>query len=119
MRKTDATDAFQEITGAPLPDGYSLIRQLGVGSISRVFLVRNTALKRLVALNVLRNALAAAHEHRVIHRAVEPTNVLPGRDGNGVYQTDFGVADRCRASCIAGKCRDGNHNFWRNRRRRQ
>ena len=169
MRKTVAADAFQEITGAPLPDGYSLIRHLGEGPISRVFLVRNTPLKRFVALKVLRNelaedpigrkrflreaqaaarithpsvpsiftvgrldndipfiemqhvegrnladelrgrgpfdvadarkileqlanALAAAHEHRVIHRAVEPTNVLLGRDGNAVFLTDFGVA---------------------------
>jgi serine/threonine protein kinase len=160
---------FQEITGALLPDTYSLIRSLGQGPISHVFLARNTHLKRLVALKVLRSSLAddpvsqkrfvreaqaaarinhpavvsiyavgrlendlpyiemqhidgrnlgdtleghgqfdvpearrilaqlasalnAAHEQHVIHRALEPSNVLLGRDGDSVYLTDFGVA---------------------------
>lgn len=58
MREIDATDTFEEITGASLPEGYSLIRYLGEGRISRVFLVRNVPLRRLVVLKVLRKKLA-------------------------------------------------------------
>ena len=169
MQTTGATDIFEEATGSPLPDGYSLIRQLGEGPLSRVFLVRNTKLKRLVAFKVLRKKLAdnsvnhrrfvreaqaaarithpavvsiyavgrldndlpyiemqhidgrnlrdelkgqrrfeipearevlsqlagallAAHEQGVIHRALEPANVLLDRDSDRAFLTDFGIA---------------------------
>jgi serine/threonine protein kinase len=161
--------SFKELTGATLPPGYSLIRLLGEGSVACVFLVRNTALKRLVAIKVLRkelaedpvgrkrfireaqaaariehpsvasihsvgtleegvpfiemqyvdgsnladhlqangpldaetvcrilaqlaSALAAAHDHRVIHRDVEPANVLIERETGCAFLTDFGIA---------------------------
>jgi len=58
MLETDATGTFQELTGAPLPETYSLIRHLGEGPFSHVFLARNRLLKRLVALKVLRSKLA-------------------------------------------------------------
>lgn len=160
---------FYDVTGAPLPAGYSFIRMLGRGSMALVFLVRNTLLKRLVALKVLRKelsddpvsrkrfireaqaaarithpcvtsvytvgaldndlpfiemqyidgrnlaevlrghgqfdvpaacelltqlaaGLAAAHGCRVIHRNIDPTNVLIENDGQRVFLTDFGVA---------------------------
>lgn len=53
------SDRFQEITGARLPSDYAFIRMLGEGSVAHVFLVRNTALKRLVALKVLRQDLSS------------------------------------------------------------
>lgn len=169
MQTTDAMDIFEEVTGASLPDGYSFIRQLGQGPFSRVFLVRNSKLKRLVALKVLRKKLAddsvsrrrfvreaqaaarithpavisiyavgklendlpyiemqqvdgrnlrdelkgqgrfdvpaarvvlsqlagallAAHEQSVIHRALEPANVLLDRNSDRAFLTDFGIA---------------------------
>lgn len=169
MLSPGANDPFENVTGASLPDEYSLVRKIGEGSMSHVFLVRNTLLKRLAALKVLRkefaedsisckrfvreaqaaaritnecvasvyrvgsldnglpfielqyvegrnlaevlkargrfdvaatvgilsqlaSALAAAHETRVIHRDVEPTNVLVESDGKNVVLTDFGIA---------------------------
>lgn len=169
MQSPGANDPFEDITGVPLPDEYSLIRLLGEGSMSHVFLVRNTSLKRLVALKVLRRtlaedivsrkrfvreaqaaarivhasvtsiytvgtldnnlpfiemqyvdgrnlaevlcghgrfdaptttkilaqlagALAAAHECRIVHRNVEPTNVMVESDGEKISLSDFGIA---------------------------
>ena len=45
-----------------------------------------------IALQVLQ-ALDYAHQHRVIHRDVKPSNILLDRRGNA-YLTDFGVALR-------------------------
>ena len=160
---------FQELTGHKLPPEYSLIRLVGQGAIGHVFLVRQTALKRLVVIKVLRrelaedpigckrfireaqaaaridhpsvpsifkvgtlqgelpfiemqyidgvnladhlaahgalepgkardilvqlaSALAAAHECQVIHRNVEPGNVLIENETERVFLGDFGVA---------------------------
>jgi len=162
-------ELFLETTGAALPEDYSLIRPLGEGSMSYVFLARNNALKRLVAVKVLRrelaadpvgrkrfvreaqsaariehesvttvysvgtldgdvpfiemqyidggnladyllahgpldvrdacrllaqlaSALAAAHKSQVIHRDVEPANVLIENQTGHAYLGDFGVA---------------------------
>jgi serine/threonine-protein kinase len=162
-------DKFREVTGAELPAAYAYIRELGRGSMASVFLVRNTALKRLVAVKVMRTnlasdeiarkrfireaqaaarishpsvtsvytvgslsnddpfiemqyidgsnlaevlqgqgrfdvdvarnflvqlsgALAAAHECGVIHRDVEPANVLIESGSGRAFLTDFGVA---------------------------
>lgn len=164
-----AMATFKDITGASLPAGYAFIRELGEGPIAQVFLVRNTSLKRLSALKILRrelaedevskkrflregqaaarvthpavasiygvgtldnglpfiemqyvdgrnlaeelkahgqfaaadargilhqlaNALFAAHEKRVIHRALEPTNVMLDASGKSVFLMDFGIA---------------------------
>lgn len=169
MQSFSAMDTFKENTGAPLPDGYSFLRVLGEGPIAQVFLVRNTSLKRLAALKVLRkelaadsvsrrrflreaqaaarithpavtsiyatgaldndlpfiemqyidgrnladelkargrigasetriiltqlaNALSAAHEMHIIHRAIEPANVMLDRNSERAFLTDFGIA---------------------------
>ncbi len=168
-RSDDQSDPFFQVTGAELPPGYSFIRTLGQGQMAHVFLVRNTALKRLAAVKVLRSelaadkigrkrfireaqaaasihhpsvtavftvgtlsnqnpfiemqyvdgsnlaevlrangrfdvptarkllaqlagALAAAHECRVIHRDVEPANVLIEPENDHAFLTDFGIA---------------------------
>ena len=54
---THATDQFSQETGATLPSNYEFIRALGRGSMASVFLVRNTTLRRLVALKVPGNIL--------------------------------------------------------------
>jgi len=54
---TQATDQFSQETGATLPSNYEFIRVLGRGSMASVFLVRNTTLRRLVALKVPGNIL--------------------------------------------------------------
>ena len=41
-----------------LPDGYELVRRLGTGTTATVYLARNTALQRLVAIKVLSPELA-------------------------------------------------------------
>lgn len=55
----DSSGQFQGLEGAILPSNLEVIRMLGQGSMARVFLVRDSALKRLVAVKVLRRALAA------------------------------------------------------------
>jgi serine/threonine protein kinase len=55
----DHSDQFFQVAGAKLPPNYSLVRTLGQGSMAHVFLVRNTALKRLAALKVLRKEFAS------------------------------------------------------------
>lgn len=169
MQDASVTDSFREITGAQLPEPYSLIRPLGEGPFSHVFLVRNELLKRLAALKVLRKrladepvsrrrfvreaqaaarishpaivsiytvgrldndlpyiemqyidgrnladalqgqghykvpearrilaqlacALGAAHEQGIIHRALEPSNIILDRGNENVFLTDFGIA---------------------------
>ena len=168
-RSDDQSDRFFQMTGAEVPPSYSLIRMLGQGLMAHVFLARNTALKRLVAIKVLRTelaedtigrkrfireaqaaasihhpsvtavftvgilsnqvpfiemqyvdgsnladvlcangslevptarkllaqlagALTAAHECRVIHRDVEPANVLIDPKNDRAFLTDFGIA---------------------------
>ena len=54
----DRSGRFRDVTGAKLPPEYSFIRMLGQGSMAHVFLARNVALKRLVAIKVLRRELA-------------------------------------------------------------
>lgn len=160
---------FFESTGCHLPPEYALIRLLGTGAMAHVFLARQTALKRLVAIKVLRSelaadpvgrkrfireaqaaariehpsvtsifrigslenevpflemqyidgvnladhlqafgpldaqatrsileqlaaALAAAHECHVIHRNLEPANVLIESETGRVFLSDFGIA---------------------------
>ncbi|MDH3351571.1 MAG: serine/threonine protein kinase [Gammaproteobacteria bacterium] len=166
---SDVAEWFTEMTGASVPREYSLIRLLGEGSMGCVFLARNTTLKRLVAIKVLRkeladdpvarkrfvreaqaaariehpsvasvysvrtpdqgapyiemqyidganlrdylaangclaaqavcrilgqiaSALAAAHEHQVIHRDVEPANILIEQETGLAFLSDFGIA---------------------------
>ncbi len=165
----DSSGQFQGLEGATLPSNLEVIRMLGQGSMARVFLVRDSTLKRLVAVKVLRralatdsisrkrfvreaqaaarishpcittvysvgeltndvpyiemeyiesnnlaevlrshgrfdvlaarkllaqisSALAAAHDNRIIHRNVNPANVLIEHDAHRVFLTDFGVA---------------------------
>ncbi|MDJ0939509.1 MAG: serine/threonine-protein kinase [Woeseiaceae bacterium] len=47
-----------ESSDTVLPDGYELVRRLGTGTTATVYLARNTALQRLVAIKVLSPELA-------------------------------------------------------------
>lgn len=54
-----------------------------------------------IALAVL-DALAYAHERRILHRDVKPGNLLIGGDGETVKLTDFGLAEALGSHSVAG-----------------
>lgn len=53
-----------------------------------------------IALDVL-DALAYAHERRILHRDVKPANILIGNDGK-VKLTDFGLAEALGTGSVVG-----------------
>lgn len=59
-----ATIAEQSILEAALGQQYEIVRQLGRGGMGAVYLARERALERFVAIKVLRPDLADAHEAR-------------------------------------------------------
>ena len=54
----DNSGQFRELEGTDLPSNLDVIRMLGRGSIACVYLARDTALKRLIAVKVLHKKLA-------------------------------------------------------------
>src|SRR5688572_7884877 len=50
--------------GVHLGDNYQVVRELGKGAMGAVFLARDIALHRLVAIKVLRHELASSEDHR-------------------------------------------------------
>lgn len=54
----DSSDQFLDLEGTDLPSNLDFVRVLGRGSMACVYLVRNNALKRLVAVKVLHKKLA-------------------------------------------------------------
>ncbi|MEO8623449.1 MAG: serine/threonine-protein kinase [bacterium] len=63
-RAAIAATAEQSILEAALGQQYEIIRQLGRGGMGAVYLARERALERFVAIKVLRPDLADAHEAR-------------------------------------------------------
>lgn len=47
-------------------------------------------------------ALAFAHERRILHKDVKPANILVGEDGTTVKLTDFGLAEALGTASVAG-----------------
>ncbi len=58
-------DAFEERLRSALAPNLQLVRQIGAGGMARVFLAREPALKRLVAVKVLSAELAALDDARL------------------------------------------------------
>lgn len=79
-----------------LGDQYQIVRELGRGGMGVVFLARDIALHRLVAIKVLRTEFASSEEHRERFRRearmtakLSHPNIVPvhtfGEDGEFVY----------------------------------
>jgi len=47
-------------------------------------------------------ALAFAHERRILHKDIKPANILIGDDGTTVKLTDFGLAEALGTASVAG-----------------
>lgn len=59
------------------------------------------AAEQLIPLGAaLARALAAAHEHGLVHHDVKPANVLLGRDGT-IKVTDFGISQLVTSAAVA------------------
>jgi serine/threonine-protein kinase len=82
--------------GLHLGDNYQVVRELGKGGMGVVFLARDVALHRLVAIKVLRHEMAASAEHRERFRRearmtarLSHPNIVPvytfGEHGEFVY----------------------------------
>ncbi|MEE9197739.1 MAG: serine/threonine-protein kinase, partial [bacterium] len=61
---TDSGDGLFQRVAEALGDQYDLIRLLGKGGMASVFLAREHALKRLVAIKVLDPGLSASEDYR-------------------------------------------------------
>jgi predicted Ser/Thr protein kinase len=78
VRGRNLADVLRERAGAPLPVAEAV-------RITRAVL----------------DALAYAHERRIVHRDVKPANILIGDDGT-VKLTDFGLAEALGTGSVAG-----------------
>lgn len=47
-------------------------------------------------------ALAFAHERRILHKDIKPANILVGEDGVTIKLTDFGLAEALGTASVAG-----------------
>lgn len=54
-----------------------------------------------IVLAVL-DALAFAHERRILHKDIKPANILIGDDGTTIKLTDFGLAEALGTASVAG-----------------
>jgi len=86
----------REQVAAHLSDQYQIVRELGRGGMGVVFLARDIALHRLVAIKVLRLEFAGSEEHRERFRRearmtarLSHANIVPvhtfGEEGDFVY----------------------------------
>ncbi|MDX1438178.1 MAG: protein kinase, partial [Anaerolineales bacterium] len=80
-------DFWRDPTGA-----YLVMRWMRGGSLARALEPGPFDLPAAVRmLDQVASGLAAAHNHRIVHRDVKPSNILFDEDGNA-YLSDFGVA---------------------------
>jgi predicted Ser/Thr protein kinase len=78
VRGRNLADVLRERAGEPLP----------VDEVVRI-------------THAILDALAYAHEHRIVHRDIKPANILIGDDG-AVKLTDFGLAEALGTGSVAG-----------------
>ncbi|MBT8479049.1 MAG: protein kinase, partial [Gemmatimonadetes bacterium] len=110
---TDATDSFEESVRQELRPDLELVRRLGGGPLSTVFLAREPALQRLVAVKVLqpratRRTKAMARfrrEARALARVSHPNVVSIFRVGDLASQTPYLVMQYVKGTSLAERLR--------------
>ncbi len=96
------------------PDGaYLVMRYLRGGNLREAVADGPLDLPRAVSVtDQVARALAAAHRQGVVHRDVQPANVLFDEDGNA-YLSDFGIAkDLATAEVIADEGTPGEFAYY-------
>ena len=85
--------SFEEIPGSSLPSRHMLVMELLEGEPLRLVLGEGPLpVRRALDIAIqISEALAAAHEHGIVHRDVKPENVFVGPNGH-VKLLDFGLA---------------------------
>jgi hypothetical protein len=100
---------FERVRAALAPKGYDVLRELASGGMGTVFLARQVNLDRLVAVKVLRPALATARgadqferEARTLASLSHP-NIVPVHDVGESAGLFFYVMDHLRGETVADR----------------
>jgi serine/threonine-protein kinase len=111
---TDRTDSFEESIRKELRPDFELVRRLGGGPLSTVFLAREPALQRLVAVKVLhatatrrtKSMARFRRETRALARVSHPSVVSIFRVGDLASQTPYLVMQYVRGTSLAERLKE-------------